>query len=396
MRSWAVPVVAVLALTAACSGPSLTARPAPQRTVEVALVSSFSGPRSSTGADLRNSLELEARAINAAGGLLGVRVEVVAADGAGDPGRAAELVRQQVGGPGLGLVVGPGTTAEFRAARSALEKAGVPNCLTEVADDALRGAGSSFRVGPANSAEVAALLGALHRARPDVRKVGLLDAGGELAVSYDDQLAAQAPGAGLTYTGHVTAGADGDQRTALQQLIAQGAQVVVLSQQRDGAARAAQASLQLGADRPQLAGFASVADYGFPSLGGDAAVGALLVATPQAYLTGVPQDQWPQGYRAFVDAAGQQYGFGAGGLQLQAAPAGADCLLQWARAVRSAGTFAGPAVTGAWERLDLPAEETALGVRERLSFAEHSAVAPDGLVAYTWVREGSRYRLKPV
>src|SRR5262249_4053375 len=145
---------------------------------------------------LRNSLELEARAIDDAGGLLGSRVEVVAADGESNPAKSAELVRQLAGDAGVGLVVGPGTTAAFLAARPALDRTGVPNCLTQVGADALKGARSSFRVGPANTAEVAVLLKAIRRYLPDVRRVGLLDDGDELGRSYDAQMAAQAPGAG--------------------------------------------------------------------------------------------------------------------------------------------------------------------------------------------------------
>jgi branched-chain amino acid transport system substrate-binding protein len=364
----------------------------------VALVGLFSGPDGSAGRDQRRGLELEAAALNASGGLLGSRVEIVAADAAGDPARAAELVREQVGGGGVALVVGPDTTAGFRAARAALDRAGVPSCLTGVADDALRGAPATFLAGPANAAEVGALLDALRRATPDARKVGLLDAGDELGASYDAALAAQAPGAGLGYAGHVTAGADADQRAALQQLAARGAQVVVLSQTALGAARAAAADARLDAatPRPRLAGFAAVAGYGFPSLGGDAAAGTLVVATPQAYLTSEPQARWPAGYRAFVAAAGQQYGFGEQGAQLQAAPAAADCLLQWARAARAAGSFTGAAVARAWERLDLPAAATALGVPERLTPADHAAVAQPDLRAYTWTRSGARYQLQAV
>ena len=372
------------------------------RTVEVALVAAFSGPDGSTGSMVRNSLELQARAIDDAGGLLGARVEIVAADGAGDPARAAELVRQQVGGAGVGLVVGPDTSAALQAARATLDRAGVPNCLTAVSDAALRGARTTFLAGAANAAEVAALLDGLRRAAPDARRIGLLDGGDDLGRSYDSLLAARAPGAGLTYVGHATAGAaagaggGADQRAALQHLTAQGAQVVVLSQTPAGAAGAAHAAAQLDAGRPLLAGFASAADYGFPGAGGDAAVGAVVAATPQAYLTSAPQAGWPAGYRAFVNAAGQQYGLGAEGSQLQAAPAGADCLLQWARAVQAAGTFAGAAVARAWERVDLPASATALGVRERSTAGDHATVGRDGLLTYTWVREGSRYRLKPV
>lgn len=383
-------------VAAACARPDATAPPASHRTVEVAVVDVFSGLAASSGRDLRNSLELQAGIINADGGLLGSRVEIVPADGELNPTKAAELVRQQVGDADVALVVGPNSTASFLAARPALERSGVASCLTRVTDEALSAAHSSFRVGPANSAEVAVLLNAVRKARPDIRKIGLLDEDDELGRSYDSQLAAQSGGAGLGYVGRVAAGVDGDQRAALQQLTAQGAQLVVLSQRAAGAARAAQAALQLGPGRPLLAGFGALADYAFPSLGADGAVGALLVGTPQGYLTNVPQTQWPPGYRAFVNQAGRLYGFGAENAQLRAAPAAADCLLQWARAVTEAGTLRGSAVVRAWETLDVPSGETALGVRERLTPGDHTAVAQDQLLAYTWTKSGSRYLLKQV
>jgi ABC-type branched-subunit amino acid transport system substrate-binding protein len=296
----------------------------------------------------------------------------------------------------VALVVGPAGTASFQAARTVLAQAGTPNCVVQVADDALGGARSSFEAGPSNRTEVAALLNALRRAHPDLKKVGLLDEGDELGHSYDAQLTAQAAAAGLAYVGQVVAGAGADQRAALQQLVGQGAQVVVLAQQPATAAAAAQAAGQVGGARPLLAGFGSLADYGFPSLGGDPAVGALVATTTQAYLTDLPRAQWPAGYRDFVSTASRQYGLATDGVQMQATPAGADCLLQWSRAVAQAGTFRGADVTRAWETLDLSSAETALGVRERLTPADHSAVAPDAMSAYTWAREGGRYRLKQV
>jgi ABC-type branched-subunit amino acid transport system substrate-binding protein len=236
----------------------------------------------------------------------------------------------------------------------------------------------------------------VRRVRPDLRAIGRLDEGDELGRARGAQLAAQAGAGGLTYTGRVTAGPGADQLAALQQLVGQGAQAVVLSQEPAEAERAAQAAAQLGGARPLLAGFASLADTGFPSLGGDAAIGALLAATTQTYLTGVAQAQWPPGYRAFVAAAMRQYGLATDGLRMQAAPPAADCLLQWARAVGRAGTFRGADVTSAWQTLDLPAAETALGVRERLAPADHSAVGPSAMYSYTWVRDGTRVRLQQV
>jgi hypothetical protein len=79
---------------------------------------------------------------------------------------------------------------------------------------------------------------------------------------------------------------------------------------------------------------------------------------------------------------------------MQAAPAGADCVLQWARAVDRADTLRGADVARAWQAVDLPAAETALGVRERVAAADRSTISAESLFVYSWVMEGSRYRLK--
>jgi len=391
-----VVLAIAVALAGACAAPGTAAVPAARPTIEVALVDVFSGPTGETGRQMRNGLELAAGDINARGGLLGQQIEIVSADGELTPSKAAELVRQQVGDPSVGLVVGPDHTASFQAARSALDASGVSSCLVRVSDEALSSARSTFRVAPANSAEVAVLLDAVHRAHADVHKIGLLDEGDDLGRSYDSQLAAQSGGAGLNYVGRVSAGPTGDQRGALLQLAGQGAQVVVLSQQPAGAVRVAQAASQLGSGRPLLAGFGTLADYAFAGRGGEAATGAILATTPQAYLTSAPQAQWPPAYRAFVGESARLYGVGVEGMQLQATPAAADCLLQWSRAVQAAGTFRGAQVARAWESLDLSASETALGVRERLTTGDHNSVAQDQLVAYTWTKAGSRSLLVQV
>ena len=61
---------------------------------------------------------------------------------------------------------------------------------------------------------------------------------------------------------------------------------------------------------------------------------------------------------------------------------------------RLAGPFRGADVARAWERVYVPSAETALGVTERPSAADHTSVGPDGVFLYTWTRDGSRFRLK--
>ena len=145
-----------------------------------------------------------------------------------------------------------------------------------------------------------------------------------------------------------------------------------------------------------FAGFDGLAAYGFPTLGGDPAQGAVVATTNHAYLAGGGEGSWPAAYRAFVGTAQREFGTATNGIELQADPAAADCVLQWARAVRQAGTFRGADVVRAWERVYVPAAEAALGVTERPTGADHTAVGPDGVFLYTWARDGARYRLKPL
>src|SRR5262249_56912768 len=86
-----------------------------QRTVKVAVVGVFSGPSATLGRDVRNSLQLEADQLNAKGGVLNNRVEVVAADSELNPAKTAELVRQQLADNDVKLLGGPSFTAGYLA-----------------------------------------------------------------------------------------------------------------------------------------------------------------------------------------------------------------------------------------------------------------------------------------
>lgn len=390
-----VAVLAILApVLACCAAIGAPAGPGLQPTVQVALVDMFSGQSGARGQYAQNGVQLAVDELNRQGGLLGHRVEVVAADDEHSPAKASRLVEQELSDDGVKLLVGPSSTAGFQAVRSSIARAALPNCLTGVADDAISGAPFSFRVAPSDHARVAALLGYLHRARPEVQRIGLLDGGDGGAQAYDQQLASLAGGSGLRYVGRV---AGADPAAVLQQLAGQGAQAVVLPDSTAMATQAAQAVQQLGlAGRLQLLGFGALAAYGFPGQGGAPAAGSLLATTTQAYLTGVPAGAWPAGYRAFVSTAAQEFGYATNGVEVQASAAAADCVREWAQSVRRAGTFEGRAVAGAWQQLDLPAGATALGVRERPSASDHTAVGADGVVVYTWTQDGSRYQLKQV
>lgn len=365
-----------------------------QRTVKVAVVGVFSGASATLGRDVRNSLQVEADQLNARGGVLGDRVEVVAADSELNPAKAAELVRQQLTDDDVKLLVGPSFTAGYLGVKGDITQARMPNCVTTVADDVLTGAAFSFRSDAGQRAGVTTLLAYLHQSQPDVKKVALLDDGDEISQSYDRQLAEQSAHYGLSYVGHATA-TESDPAAAVQKVLAQSPHAVALSAQPAAAARIAQAVQQLaGNTRPLIVGFHGLSGYEFPTLSGDIAVNSLFANTTEAYLTDVPDSSWPAGYRTFVHSLTRQYGYAANGVDMNGDLAAADCLLQWSRAVTRAGTFRGPDVVKAWETLDLDRSETVLGVRERFSPADHHAVSQSAMLIYQWAKQGNKYRLR--
>ncbi len=390
MRLGAAALLAVVAVSGCgLAAPSFRL----QRIVQVALVSDFSGPGAVLGQEVENSLELEARRIDASGGLLGTEVEVEAADDQGDPARAAQMVQDQLLRDEVGLLVGPTSTATFVAAQPAIARSQIPACTVQVADAVLQQ--TAFSPSPADADRLAALLGYL-RARHSGAAVGLIDQGDAAGQADDRLLVADAPRFGLRYLG-AQAVPGGDPTPAVQQLQQRGAAAVVVAGDPELAAAVAAAVRQLGLEgKLVLLGLDGMAGYDFLLAAGPAAVGAVFASTNQAYLTDTPASSWPAGYRDFVTAVENQFGRAPNGVEIMGLPEAADCLLQWALAVRRAGTFAGGPVTRAWEGLEIPADYTAEGVPERLSAGDRVSVAADGVFLYAWENSGGTYRLRPL
>jgi branched-chain amino acid transport system substrate-binding protein len=386
----------VLVVTACGVRPAVS-RDAFQQTVDIALVGTFSGGGSLAGDNLKHSLQVEADAINNSGGLLGKRVEVIAADDEGNPDKARLLAHQLATDPDVKLVVGPGSNAMFQATKAELARIPMPNCVsTQISDDAFQGASASFRTQPSIAATVQVLLQNLRQRHPDVRKVGLISSDGPDGHAYDARLSAEAKRAGLDYAGaELAADPAADQQPLVQDLLGKGAQAIMLSGDPAFAGRTAQAvGLVAQAAKPQLMGPPALAGSQFADTGGQAAIGTVFASTIQAYQTDMPSAQWPGLYRSFVNAITSQYGYVAGGTEMQGSAPAADCVVGWAAAARAAGGFDGQQVIKAWEALDLPASATVLGTRERFSAGDHDAVAADSLFVYQWQASGTQRRLK--
>jgi branched-chain amino acid transport system substrate-binding protein len=399
-RRWALAAIlcGLLLSAAACGGMpvgGLRAPTIPGGVVKVALVDALTGPLASTGIAVRNSVSVAVDELNAGGGVLGVRVEMMAVDDQGGPDRTALATRQALADPAVRLLVGPSYAGLFLAARPAVAQAGMANCVAMMeADDLINGAPFSFRTQEPTAARIPALLTYMQRGA-SVKKLGLVIDEGISGRDYDQQLTDLAAKYGVQYVGAAFAANASDQRPLVQQLLQRGADALVLSDNQATAGRTLLALKQLNAiGRVRTFGFSGLGAYSFPQQVGDLAAGLTFASTVQTYLSDLPQGRWPPAYRDFVTRIQTRFGPAENGVEMRGRPAAAACITEWARAVRAANDFDGARVARAWERLDVPAAESVLGARERFSPTDHNAVAEDGLFVYQWARTGTRWGLK--
>ncbi|MDQ6922495.1 MAG: ABC transporter substrate-binding protein [Candidatus Dormibacteraeota bacterium] len=363
--------------------------------VRIALVNVFSGSPSYLGEYTQNSLQVQVDAINASGGLLGSRLEVVAADDEQKLDKGAELVREQLTEGDVKLLVGPSTSSVALAAQPVINAARTPNCALDLNADALSKSPFTFRIQERDGDRIGALLGYILRSRSEIKRVGLVSDGDPSTQAYDAQLRDQASRFGLQYVGSFGGAGTTDQRSAVQQLLAKGAQAAVLPANPGAAGRTVAAVTQLGvSNQLQMLGTSGLGAYSFPKETGDGVSGLVFESTIQSYLSDVPEARWPPPYAAFFHKITSQYGYASNGVEMKGLPAAADCVVEWSRAVRAAGRFDGPAVVRAWENLDLAPDQTVLGAHEKLAPGNHDALGPDGVYVYQWVKNGDRWALK--
>jgi branched-chain amino acid transport system substrate-binding protein len=393
-------VCGFLAVAACGGGGSTSSSSSPgafKGTVKVALVDVFSGGFGFFGGYLQNSLQVEADDLNAKGGLLGYKIEITTADDALLPDQGASLVRQQLADSDVKLLVGPSFTSVFLAAKPIINQNKTPNCLPAVAaDSAMDGAVNSFRTQEQDRYRIPALLNYVAK-NTQVKKIGLIYESDATGQSYDQQLGSEATKAGLQYVGSAfTTASATDHKPLVQQMITKGAQGVILSNNSTTAGRTALAIQQLGVkDKLTQLGFSGLGGYTYPQLGGDTVDGTIFAATIQSYLTDIPESKWPATYRDFVKKITTRYGYAPNGLEMKGTPLAADCMVEWSKAVQKAGTFDGPKVVKAWEKLDIPATQNVLGVREKFSPTDHNAVPQEGIFIYQWAKQpDGKFRLK--
>ncbi len=148
-------------------------------TVKIGLVAPFEGRYRYVGYDVIYAVRLALREVNAAGGVGGYGVELVAYDDGADPAMAVEQARKLAVDPQVIAAIGhfrEGTTA---AALDTYAGAGIPLVAPAALDTALtRGGAAVYRLGPAGDVLAEALRRHVGRSR-----VALVSDGGPLGAA---------------------------------------------------------------------------------------------------------------------------------------------------------------------------------------------------------------------
>src|SRR6185437_223363 len=116
-------VIAVVASAAACA--VSTAAASATRPVRIAVEGPMTGAEASTGLDMLRGAQLATARLNARGGVLGRRVELVAGDDRADPATGAKVARRLVRS-GVNAVIGPFNSAVGLQTLPIYRAAGLP------------------------------------------------------------------------------------------------------------------------------------------------------------------------------------------------------------------------------------------------------------------------------
>lgn len=118
-RALAAGVIVLALLAAACveerNAPTSAERTEVTGTVKIGLIAPFSGSAASIGRNMREGIIIAVDDLNAAGGVLGNQVELVARDNEFDPAKTSEIARELIDQEGVSLIIGPPGTTSYLA-----------------------------------------------------------------------------------------------------------------------------------------------------------------------------------------------------------------------------------------------------------------------------------------
>ncbi|WP_327084985.1 ABC transporter substrate-binding protein [Nonomuraea sp. NBC_01738] len=345
----------VVALGAAgCAGKEAAGKPP----VKIGLIGPLSGPLAVLGTSQQNSVQVEIDRINAAGGVDGVKLQLVTRDSGLDPGKAVQAARELAGDQQVKLIVGPSLTAFYNAAKGVFEQNKKLNCQPGVAAGSFAELKYGFRAQDATEIDVTKAVQYL-KGR-GVKSFGLVYEGDDTGKAVDQLLTQQA--GDMKYLGFQTTRPDDQSHSAYVEKF-KDADAIFFSNNVGGAKTIAAAAA--AGYKGQLIGAGSGAqNIAFLEGGGDGAKG-IIFQMPNYQYPMRDRAAWQPGYRKHIEAVEAKYGINTGPKSGATSPKGtgmaADCVYAFAEAAKAAGGTDPDKLAAAMENLNLPEEDTPSG-----------------------------------
>jgi len=355
-------------------------------TIKIGLVAPMTGIFAVLGVSQRNSMQVIADQINAAGGIGGAKIELVVRDGGLDPVASANHAKELAGDSSINLVVGPSISSFYQGAATYYEAAKKLNCQAAVAALDFTDYKYGFRSQDFYKDTLTGLMTIVQKKK--IKKFGMIYEAGPTGTDFDAYYTAQASKYGLTYLGweKITSTAT-SHNAEMQKLIDKGAEAISISNNAYGA-YSAKAAKELKYSGILMSG-SGAQNIAFHETGGDDFAGTLMAAVNY---------QWPlrdktqmqPGYKAHVDAVVAKHGFATGVKSGATSPNGtaiaADCVYAYAVAANKVRSLDTTKVRDAMEKLDIPAKMTPSGARIHPG-PEHNFYQADGINVYEWRKD---------
>ncbi|HTF99772.1 MAG TPA: ABC transporter substrate-binding protein, partial [Nitrospirota bacterium] len=172
-----------------------TAAPA-QDTIKVGAILAVTGPASNLGAPEARTLEMLVEDINAKGGIIGKKVELVIKDSGGSSEKAVSFAKQLIEEEKVFALIGPSTSGETMAIKNIAEE-GKTILLSCAAAEVIVNpvAKYVFKVAPKDSFAVAKIFDEMNKMK--IKKIGVLSSNTGFGKAGKEQLEKLAPESGI-------------------------------------------------------------------------------------------------------------------------------------------------------------------------------------------------------
>lgn len=253
-------------------------QPAAPETYKIGAIFAVTGPASFLGTPEKNTAEMIAEQINAAGGINGKMLEVIVIDSQTDATKAVMAANKLIKSENVLAIIGPSTSGESLAVVEVAERNQVP-LVSCAASRKITEPIKPWIFKTAHNDKLTALRVFDHIKQAGATKVALITASNAYGQSGREELLERAGDYGLEIVAdEVFAPKDTDMTVQLTKIRAAGAEVIVCWGTNPGPAIIARNMVQLGLTQ-QLYNSQGVASKKFIELAGDAANGIILTSS---------------------------------------------------------------------------------------------------------------------